>query len=50
MDEDVKIYEIHLTREEVLLARKIISARLKENFDHDVFGLFDNFLIAIGNE
>ncbi len=50
MEEDVEIYDIHLTREEVLLARKIISARLKERFDHEVFGLYDNFLIAIGNE
>lgn len=50
MEESIPIYEIHLTKEEVLLARKVIAQKLNNEFSQDVFGLYDNFLIAIGDE
>lgn len=48
--EDVKIYDVCLTKKEVLLAKAIIAEKLKKEFTQDVFSLYDNFLISVGDE
>tara|TARA_R100000951_G_scaffold60223_2_gene50632 strand:- start:3812 stop:3961 length:150 start_codon:yes stop_codon:yes gene_type:complete len=48
--EDVRIYDVCLTKEEVLLAKAIIADKLKKDFTQEVFSLYDNFLIPVGDE
>jgi len=48
--EDVRIYDVCLTKKEVLLAKAIIAEKLKKEFTQDVFSLYDNFLISVGDE
>jgi hypothetical protein len=48
--EDVRIYDVCLTKEEVLLAKAIIAEKLKKEFTQDVFSLYDNFLIPLRDE
>ncbi len=48
--EDVRIYDVCLTKEEVLLAKAIIAEKLKKDFTQDVFSLYDNFLIPLRDE
>lgn len=48
--EDSRIYDVCLTKEEVLLAKSIIAEKLKKEFTQDVFSLYDNFLIPLGDE
>ncbi len=50
MRENVRLYNICLTKEEVMLVRKIIANNLNDKFDQNVFGLYDNFLIPVGDE
>lgn len=48
--EDSRIYDVCLTKREVLLAKAIIAEKLKKEFTQDVFSLYDNFLIPLDDE